>query len=184
MEIDATLAPAGDVAGSVVFVGNAGLVLTSPFLPHLFQRLGVTTLGDDGRPRIADAQAPRAVNLLQYLATGAAAPPDAELALNKVLCGIHPSVQLPAPAPLTTTEAETCDQLLAAMIANWPAISLTSLAGLREVFLQREGRLEESEDRCRIRVQRKTLDVLVDQVPWAISVVFHGWMTKRLHVTW
>jgi hypothetical protein len=126
METDATLAPAADAAGSAVFVGNAGLVLTSPFLPHLFHRLGVTTLGGDGRPRIADAQAPRAVNLLQYLATGSAAAPDAEPALNKVLCGMHPSVQLPAPAPLTTTEAETCDQLLAAMIANWPAIGSTS----------------------------------------------------------
>jgi hypothetical protein len=33
-------------------------------------------------------------------------------------------------------------------------------------------------------VQRKTLDILVDQVPWSIGVVFHAWMPAALHVTW
>ena len=32
--------------------------------------------------------------------------------------------------------------------------------------------------------ERKTLDVLVDQVPWSIGVVFHAWMPGALHVTW
>jgi hypothetical protein len=33
-------------------------------------------------------------------------------------------------------------------------------------------------------VQRKTLDVLVDQIPWSVSVVYHRWMAQPLYVTW
>jgi hypothetical protein len=58
------------------------------------------------------------------------------------------------------------------------------MAGLRETFLQREGKLQRTHDGWKLRVQRKTLDVLVDQIPWSISVVFHAWMPQPIHVTW
>jgi hypothetical protein len=58
------------------------------------------------------------------------------------------------------------------------------MAGLRETFLQREGKLQPTHDGWKLRVQRKTLDVLVDQIPWSISVVFHAWMPQPIHVTW
>ena len=71
-----------------------------------------------------------------------------------------------------------------AVIANWPIISTSSPAALRETFLAREGRLERDHDRWTLVVQRRTLDVLVDRIPWGFSVVYHRWMSLPIHVTW
>ena len=60
----------------------------------------------------------------------------------------------------------------------------TSVEGLQQTFLQREGRLERSADGWRLFVPRKTVDVLLDQIPCSISTVFHPWMLEPISVTW
>lgn len=165
-------------------IRNAGLVLLNPYLPPLFARLGLFS-DSGGRPVIAGMEArSRAVHLLQYLADGRTDAPEPELALNKLLSGaaIADPVE-PGIAP-TAAEIETCDGLLRAMIANWPIIKDTSIAGLRETFLQREGRLRRGGERWDLHVQRKALDVLVDQIPWTFSTVYHRWMADPVQVTW
>ena len=67
---------------------------------------------------------------------------------------------------------------------DWTIIGDTSVAGLRETFLQREGKLTYGETRWQLLVQRKTLDILLDQVPWSIAIVYHPWMAGALHVSW
>ncbi|HEX6901171.1 MAG TPA: contractile injection system tape measure protein [Thermoanaerobaculia bacterium] len=168
----------------VLYVGNAGLALTGPFLPHLFRSLDL--LGEeDGKVRLRDdAAVSRAVYLLQFLVDGRTDAPEPELAFNKVLCGVPVSTPVDREIVPTEREREVCGQLLRSMIANWPIISNTSVAGLQETFLRREGRLQSSDDGWKLRVQRKTLDVLVDQVPWSVSVVYHSWMPQPVHVTW
>ncbi|MGS0742589.1 contractile injection system tape measure protein [Glaciimonas sp. GG7] len=51
-------------------------------------------------------------------------------------------------------------------------------------FLQREGRLILREGKWTLTVSRKTLDILLDQLPWGISVVLHPWMPHPLSVEW
>jgi hypothetical protein len=168
-----------------MYVSNAGVVLAAPFLPHLFRASGLLAGGEGGVERMRDAAAAsRAVHLLQLLVDGRADTPEPELTLNKVLCGLSPADPVDAAIEPTPEERALCDQLLAAMLAAWTALSGTSAAGLRETFLRREGRLEEGEAGCRLTVQRKTVDVLVDQVPWSVSVVAHPWMPAPLYVTW
>jgi Contractile injection system tape measure protein len=168
----------------VLYVGNAGLALAGPFLPHLFRTLDL--LGEqDGKVKLRDADAvSRAVHLLQLLVDGRTDAPEAELAFNKVLCGVPVSTPVDREIVPTEREREVCGQLLRSMIANWPILSNTSVAGLQETFLRREGRLQNADDGWKLRIQRKTLDVLVDQVPWSLSVVYHSWMPQPVHVTW
>ncbi|HEY0406181.1 MAG TPA: contractile injection system tape measure protein [Pyrinomonadaceae bacterium] len=169
----------------VIYINNAGLVLTSPFLPHLFQTLNLLHRDENGSVRMRDVAAlSRAVHLLQYLVDGTTNTPEPLLVLNKIMCGALTATPVELSIVLTEQERELCERLLKAMIANWPIISNTSVAGLRETFLQREGKLEHSSDGWRLRVQRKTLDVLVDQVPWSISIVYHNWMPQPLSVNW
>ena len=172
-------------SGEAIFIGNAGLVLLAPYLPALFDRLGVLTSNADGKPHIEGIEAmSRAVHLLQYMADERLDAPEHELVLNKLLCGL-PSAQPVLPSlAAEPADLELCDGLLGAMIANWPIIAGTSLAGLRETFLQREGRLRHEEDAWRLQVQRKGLDVLVDRVPWTFATIFHRWMPQPLQVTW
>jgi hypothetical protein len=178
-------AVAGGGDGEPVYVANAGLVLASPFIPHLFERLHLLEADEGGRPRMRDHEAAtRGVHLLQYLVDGSTHAPEPELTLNKLLCGLELAEPVGRSITLTDAERALCDSLLAAIIAGWPALGGTSPAGLRETFLQREGRLERADEAWRLTVQRKTLDVLVDQVPWTVKTVFHRWMPEPLRVTW
>jgi hypothetical protein len=70
------------------------------------------------------------------------------------------------------------------VIEHWTIIKQTSVAGLRETFLQREGRLDRPPAGWRLRVQRRTVDVLLDHIPWTVSTIAHSWMPEPLYVTW
>ena len=160
-------------------------MLTSPFLPRLFETLGQLCEDEQGHTRLRDKEAiSRAVHLLQYLVDGSTSTPEPLLALNKIMCGVPTGTIVEREIIPTEQEREVCERLLKSMIANWKVIENTSIAGLQETFLQREGRLESTPEGWKLRVQRKTLDVLVDQIPWSISIVFYRWMPQSLHVTW
>jgi hypothetical protein len=100
------------------------------------------------------------------------------------MCGLATAVPVDAGIELAEREREAAEQLLRSMIANWQTIAQSSIAALRETFLQREGRLESRDDCWKLHVQRKTLDVLVDQIPWCFSVIRLPWMRLPLYVTW
>lgn len=172
-------------AEETLYIDNAGLVLTGPFIPRLFESLDLLGADEKGVPRLRDRDAAsRAVHMLQYLVDGRTDAPEPQLVLNKILCGLGTSTPVAGEIELTERERETCGQLLKSMIANWKAIENTSVAGLRETFLRREGRLERTGAGWKLKVQRKTLDVLVDQIPWSISVLRQRWMPQPLYVTW
>lgn len=171
--------------GETVYLANAGLVLLHPFLPHFFRALNL--LRDNpasiANTAVAD-DATRAVHLLQYLVDQRCDAAEPELVLNKLLCGLAPDTPVGRAITPTQDELAFCDSLLGAVIANWPAIAATSRAGLRETFLQREGRLQLRDGKWKLTVARKTVDVLVDMLPWAISMVLHPWMPAPLSVEW
>jgi hypothetical protein len=126
----------------------------------------------------------RAVHLLQYLVDDRTSAPEPQLVLNKILCGLPTAAPLERAVELTGQEIEICGQLLNAVIANWPVLSGSSPAALRETFFQREGRLTREDDVWKLRVQRRTLDVLLDQIPWSYKMILHDWMQETVHVTW
>lgn len=168
-----------------IFIHNAGLVLTAPFLPHLFGMLDLLGHDDKGAVCLRDQDAAsRAVHLLQYLVDGKTDAPEPTLVLAKLLCGVPIAAAITREIEITDAERAACEGLMRSMIAHWTIISNTSIAGLRETFLQREGKLFHDDARWLLRVDRKTLDVLVDQIPWSISVIYHRWMSEPLHVTW
>jgi hypothetical protein len=173
------------VVTETIYVDNAGLVLASPFLPLLFESLDMLDQGDDGRPRLRDRETiSRAVHLLQYLVDGRTDAPEPLLVLNKILCGAPVGAPIIGEIVPTEQERDTCERLLKSVISNWKIIENTSIDGLKETFLQREGRLDHTADGWKLRVQRKTLDVLVDQVPWSFRVIVHSWMPEPVYVTW
>lgn len=168
-----------------IYINNAGLALTGPFLPHLFKSLDLLAEDESGHARLRDSKAvSRAVHLLQYLVNGSTSTPEPALVLNKIMCGVPTTAPVEREIEPTEQERELCERLLKAMIANWKIIENTSIAGLQQTFLQREGRLDRSPDGWKLKAQRKTLDVLVDQIPWSISVIFNKWMPQPLRVTW
>ena len=178
-------APVEEADPGVLYLGNAGMVLFNPFLPRFFERLGVLTTEADGTVRIEGYEnASRAVHMLQYLVDERLDTPEVELALPKLLCGLDAATPVAASIQPHDADRFLCDELTRAVIANWPILHNKSPASLREVFLQRSGKLRHADDHWELRVERKTIDVLVDQIPWSFSMLHHAWMTQPVHVTW
>ncbi|WP_176256776.1 contractile injection system tape measure protein [Derxia lacustris] len=161
-------------------VTNAGLVLAGPYLPRL---LAMLKLVEQGRFTGPDA-AERAVHLMQMVVTGQPDTPEPLLVLNKLMCGLLPETPVrreigPAPA-----ETAAVDGMLDAMRQHWTALGKTSTAGLREAFLQREGRLLRADDRWELRVAPRSYDMLLDRIPWGFRTVKFAWMKEPIHVDW
>ncbi|WP_447985977.1 contractile injection system tape measure protein [Nitrospira sp. Nam74] len=163
-----------------IYIANAGLVLAAPYLPSLFDRLYLTEQGAFKDRKAAE----RAVHLLQYLINERTASPEYQLVLNKLLCGVRTGTPIAREIALIDPEQEIIEGLIQGMIRNWTSIGQTSSAGLRQSFLQREGRLQRKEDAWHLLVEPRAYDVLLDQIPWSFSIIKYPWMERILHVDW
>lgn len=173
---------AGDKIGQEAFcyVQNAGLVLLAPFLPRLFQRLLYL---QEGKFAARDLQI-RAMFLLQYMAFGKTSFPEHEMPLNKLLVGFRHELPLPTQLSLTQEEQDTADSLLQGVLQHWSKLQHTTPNGLRQSFLQREGKLERLVDADQLVVEEKAYDMLLDAVPWQFKMIKYSWMEKPLQVKW
>ena len=162
------------------FLQNAGLVIVAPYLQRLFSLLSLTKDG-----AFVDRQAAeRAVHLTQYIVTGEDASPEFMLTLNKLLCGIPAVVPISIGIQISADEKEVIQQMLSGVIAHWSAIGKTSIQGLRETFLIREGHLNYIEDSWHLKVRQGSFDMLLDRLPWSFAMIKYPWMLAPLHVTW
>lgn len=160
-------------------VDHAGIVLLHPFLPRLFEGLGLC----DDADRLADAG--RAVGLLYHLATGAERVPEHETTVAKVLCGVPLDDPVEGDPVFTLEELDEAEALVDAVIRHWDALGRTSPAALRAEFLSRPGLLAvDTSGDWLLRVEQRTVDVLLGQLPWGISMVSTPWMDRLMRVEW
>lgn len=173
---DPVPSPAPDFAE----LANGGLVLLWPYFGMLFSRAGLVR--DNGF--VHRTARKRAVHVLQFLVTGQEETEEQQLILNKLLCGVEPGEPVPRKVRLTDREREGCADLLKSAISHWPAIKKTSCDGLRQAFLQRQAILRRDEGAWQLTVHRKAHDVLLERLPWGISIIKLSWMPAPLFVEW
>lgn len=178
---DADEEPQAPVLAVLRPVHAAGAVLLHPFLATFFGRLGL--LEAPGRFRDAQACA-RAVLLAHHLATGAEDAPEPETVLFKILCGMEIADPVPRRIALTEAERMEADALLQGVITHWGRLGKTSPAGLRDGFLTRMGGLHRQAGQWRLTIERRGIDVLLDDLPWTLSRVKTPFMTSILAVDW
>lgn len=163
-----------------IYITNAGQVLAAPYLPRLLAILGLV----EG-PAFHDQQAAeRAVHLLQFMVNESTTSPEYQLVLNKLLCGVRTGVPIVRGIVITEQEKDTIESLIRGMIQHWKIIGNTSVAGLREAFLQREGRLQLRDNAWHLLVEPRAFDMLLDQLPWSIATIKLPWMEHVLYVEW
>lgn len=167
------------------YIRNAGLVLVYPFIEPLLQNLGFM----DGSGRLLPDHQRHAPTVLQHLVYGSAATDgkadEMELALNKVLCGLSPTAFVdPTRCADIPAIQLACNELLTALIGHWSVLRNTSIEGLQETFLQREGKLTVKDSQWRLHVESRGTDVLLSSLPWSIGVIRLPWMDQLLHVEW
>ena len=161
-------------------VHNAGMVIIAPYIQRLFSILELTK----NNAFVDENAAQRAVHLLQYVVTGETSTPEYQLALNKLLCGIHGGLPIVAGIDLSEHEKTVVEQMLNGVISHWSALGKTSIAGLRQTFLVREGQLRYDEESWQLRIPTSTFDMLLDRLPWSFSMIRLPWMRAPLHVKW
>lgn len=159
------------------YINNAGLILVAPFLPRFFANLGIVA---DGRFNSKDL----AVALMQYLVSGAEEYAEYDTVFAKLLCGMEPEAPIVLIPRLPEGFKEESRLLLEAIIGHWPALKNTSVAGLQEAFLQREGKLSLQENTWVLQVSQKAYDLLLNDLPWTIHTVKLPWMGRAIRTEW
>lgn len=161
-----------------IYLENAGLIILHPFLPQLFTTLGISN-------DTVLMQPDRALCLLHFLATGQKTAPEYELILPKILCNVPLEMPVESDVALTENEREEAVALLEAVIRHWEVLRNTSPDGLRGTFLLRPGKVSLRDDGdWLLQVEAQSFDILLDQLPWSISMVKLPWMEKILWVEW
>lgn len=163
-----------------IYINNAGLVLVWPYILPFFRKLGLL----NGDEFISEEARQRGVHLLQYLVTGEpATAQEHELVLNKILCGIAPEEPISAFTALSVGECDECTLLLENIITNWSALKNISVGALRNTFLVKEGILQR-ENGWKLKIERTTVDMLIDKLPWSISIIMLPWNNEMIYAEW
>ncbi|WP_286267443.1 contractile injection system tape measure protein [Thalassotalea atypica] len=164
----------------IAYINNAGLVLLSPYLPRLFSIMELT---QHGKFRDQYHQT-KAVNVLQHIIAPEREFHEHQLALNKLMCGMELSQSVKPDPTLSDKQKEVINDLLSEVIKQWPALGNTSINGLRQTFLAREGALYREENNWHLDVLPEPFDILLDGLPWTYSTFKYSWMTGLLSTTW
>lgn len=167
--------------GSTFHIYNAGLIILYPFLAPFFGKVGLL---DEQQQWVSTAAQQRAVLLSQYLVTGEESIPEFYLPLNKLLCGYPLTATLDDQLETTATEKREAAALLTSVIEHWSALKKTSIDALRVTFLQRAGKLTQTEKGWQLQVEQKSFDILVQSIPWTIGRIKTPWMQEWLLTDW
>ena len=159
---------------------RAGLILLHPFLQYFFMEFGL--LKDSNFAD--DACKETAVHLLHYLATKEENAPEFELVFEKYLCGLDPSYIINRFIPLTESMKTEAMTLLQSVVKHWQVLKNTSAEGLQEGFLQRKGKLTMNGKDHRLQMEQNALDVLLEQIPWGVSLIKLPWLDQMIYVDW
>ncbi|MGM0620927.1 MAG: contractile injection system tape measure protein [Bacteroidota bacterium] len=161
-------------------VENGGLVILHPFLKHFFTVIKVI----DEHGKISTENRDLAVQALHFLATGQENSLEGNLVFEKFLCGIPLKMPVQRQSLLTPEIRNEAEEMLKEAIKNWPALKNTSPDGLRQMFLQREGKLLQDGKKYKLLMERKPQDALLDKLEWSISIVKLPLRKELLFVEW
>lgn len=163
-----------------IAVRNAGIVILNNYIPMLFERLHFL---ENRNFTNVEAQK-KAVQYLQFVVTGLTQTEEIYLPLNKVLCGLPFTDNVPDTIEISEPDKILIHGLLEAAISHWSVIGDCSVDGFRGNWLVRDGILTDLEERWELTVDKRAYDILINKSPFAFSIIKYPWMNKPLHVIW
>ncbi|WP_346857596.1 contractile injection system tape measure protein [uncultured Draconibacterium sp.] len=165
---------------SDIVVRKAGLVLFCPFLNAFFKHFNWLEENGSLKPDIIY----KAVQTLHYLATGNELFFEGDLILEKFLCGIKLNASIPNKSFIDQEIKTEIENLLYQVIRSWPELKNTGPDGLRQMFVQRDGKLIKKEKGYKLIVEHKVQDVLMEKLQWNFSLIKLPWKDELLFVEW
>ena len=164
-----------------IYTDDAGLVLLHPFFRPLFSRLDL--LDEQDKFLTLDSQI-RAVHLVKCLADGfEKEQEDNDLLFCKLLCGLPREFLIDDGFRIKEREKQEIEELYRAILQYWNPFKSSSYESMRQAFLKRKGSVEMDEKGYVVRVSGSSIDILMDDLPWEISMFFLPWTSPFL-VEW
>lgn len=163
-----------------IFISNAGLCLLAPWLTNFFKETGLV----NENKFIDHEKQAHAIYLLHYLITKETDPTEEVLLFPKLLCGWPLQMPVFNKTEITGYEINECEDLLNSVIQNWFVLKNTTTEGLRESFLQRSGKMTEQEDQFIIQPEQRSIDLLLEYIPWTFRMIRLPWMKKSVQIDW
>ncbi|HBB35671.1 MAG TPA: hypothetical protein DDZ80_10150 [Cyanobacteria bacterium UBA8803] len=180
--LPAALAIAPNPAEFPIAVKYGGLVLIHPFITRFLENTGVK---ETGNAQLSSFTLAQAAALLHFLATGCAEIYEYELGFIKILLGCPPEIPLLiAPGLIKPSDRAEAEALLQSVITYWSILKNTSIQGLRSSFLQRQGWLRPVESGWQLQLESQPFDLLLNHLPWSISIIKLPWMKKPIYTEW
>ena len=161
-------------------VSDAGLVLVHPFFRLLLEHTGLVKDGDFVSPPARV----RAVHLLRDLVGSPEPHASHTLILEKILCGLPPAYVVPQEWEPSPEEKEETEALLKAVCGYWKPLKGSSIDALRGGFVDRSGTVEPFGDSWIVKVEGRTIDILLDDLPWELSLIHLPWLKDPVAVEW
>ncbi len=163
-----------------IAVQNAGLILLHPFFKNFFIETGIA----NKQGILIKEKLDLAVQTLHFLSIGNENVFEGNLILEKFLCNIPLNWPVLKQSLLTDKIRAEASVMMKEVIKNWPALKNSSPDGLRQMFIQRDGKLIQKENNYKLVVERKAQDVLLEKLQWNISIVKLPWKNELLLVEW
>lgn len=163
-----------------IFVENAGIILLHPFLNQFLKRQKLVENGGF----VNTHEQKKAVFLLHFLATGETEAEEHLLVIPKILCEFPLEEPIEKSIELSESDKNEASDLLTAAIQQWEILKNTSIAGFRESFLQRNGKLITKKEHLYLQIETSSIDLLLDHLPWNLSIIKLPWMKEMLRVEW
>ncbi|MBL0341293.1 MAG: hypothetical protein IPP71_10365 [Bacteroidetes bacterium] len=161
-------------------IKNSGIVIFAPFLNEFFKLCNLL----NGNEWKSSEDQVKAVHLLNFISTGLTESPEYSLILEKLLCNIPLNQPIHRDVQIKESDIAESEQLIQTVIEHWSALKKTSINGLRESFLKRDGILIRANERWVLKVETKTQDVLMKKIQWGFSPVRLPWNNYILDVEW
>lgn len=165
------------IAEEGIYVNNAGLVIAAPFLNALFEKTGLAK-----EFKIQNIN--KAVCLAGYIVNGLQQQQEYELLLPKILCGVGTEEAINTSVLPDNEMLSEADEMLKSLIEYWTVLKGTSVDGLRDSFLKRDGKLSFKNNEWLLQVEQKAYDMLLQQIPWNYNWIKLPWMPALLKTEW
>ncbi len=164
-----------------VLIENAGLVLLYPYFKNLFNFLQLL----NGHAFTDEKAMHKAIVYLHYLIYNEMPEDETLLVLNKILCGADPETVIHLhEITFTDEELAEANELKRTVIQHWSKLGSTTVQGFTDTFLKRNGSLIFRAGDYHLYVEKKGFDVLLDTLPWPISIIRLPWNNYLINLNW
>lgn len=161
------------------FIANhAGLLLLHPFMKAFCERWEL--LNEDKSLKDADKMA----HILHFMATGQEQNSEFELTFEKYICGLNEDHVVDRNHVISDEMKEGIEELLKAVLSYWDALKSSSTGLLRNEFLKRPARIIAQDNEIHLTFERKSIDLLIDKIPWTIGFLKLPWRKEMIHIEW